>query len=680
MKTPLKLSLVPASLLLLVATHCTASDALDVLSLEDLTKTEITSVSRKSQSLARVPAAAFVISSDDIIRSGALTLPDVLRMAPGIEVAQIDNGRYAVSARGFNGRFANKLQVLVDGRSIFLPSFSGVMWEHDVIALEDIERIEIIRGPGAAMWGVNAVNGVINIISKHSRDQSGGLVSAAAGSQNKRTLYARYGGELGEDTSWKLSYQGRLADPSTQFSNGNPSVDHHNNGLVDLRIDRNLGGGSDFSLWANANRTRIGDLMAIDFAPASNQGVKPVSTMQSDSSQSLTGRYRWLSASSIESSLQMSLTESTVGIENYYQENRSTFDLDYQGRHTFTNHDLLWGLSHRTTSDNSKSSTVVLSVSPESFTQQTTGLFFQDDWTLIPDTLQFGFGTRWDHTNLGGNTLASNLTLMWTPSRVDTFWAKYGSAPRMPARGEFAITALTAIQMPPSTPVPVVTRVMPSAVPLSPEKMEGLELGYRTQLANNFNIDVSTWQYRYRDRVSGTLGTVDATTWFPFALIQNTHTCNCSNGWISGIDLSADWLVQASWRLQLTYSLTRVRMDNTDNLSVQIDNRHNERSTPHHYGSLRSQWNISPSQQFDAWLRGSAGIQRINTPYTDTVHVPGYVTLDLRYAHKLNKSLELALTGRNLVGASRIEYVSDYIPSAPIKITPSVSVSARWSF
>lgn len=146
--------------------------------LEDLLQTEVTSVSRKSQSLADVPAAAFVISAEDIRRSGATALPDVLRMVPGIEVAQIDGARYAVGARGFNGRFANKLQVLVDGRSIYHPIFSGILWEHEQIALEDIERIEVMRGPGAAMWGVNAVNGVINIISRHSRKLAGGEVAA----------------------------------------------------------------------------------------------------------------------------------------------------------------------------------------------------------------------------------------------------------------------------------------------------------------------------------------------------------------------------------------------------------------------------------------------------------------------------------------------------------------------
>ena len=182
-----------------------AGDLFDDLSLEELVKTEVTSVSRKSQSLSDVAAAAFVITSEDIRRSGAQALPDVLRMAPGIEVAQIDNGRYAVTARGFNGRFANKLQVLVDGRSIYHPMFSGVIWELDPIPLDDIERIEIIRGAGAVMWGANAVNGVINIISKHSRNQTGGAANLTAGTRGFGNIYARIGQSLDEKTSFKLS-------------------------------------------------------------------------------------------------------------------------------------------------------------------------------------------------------------------------------------------------------------------------------------------------------------------------------------------------------------------------------------------------------------------------------------------------------------------------------------------
>jgi len=670
-----------AAFLAVAVPQVRAADILDELSLEDLTKTEITSVSRKSQSLANVPAAAFVISSDDIRRSGAQTLPDVLRMVPGIEVAQIDKGRYAVTARGFNGRFANKLQVLIDGRSIYLPTFSGVMWENDAIALEDIERIEVIRGPGAAIWGVNAVNGVINIISRHSRDQEGGLVKPTLGSLGTGRLYARYGSAIGDNSSWKLSVQGRHADASRQFVNGTDSNDNLNDGLADLRYDRTTGSGSELALWANANRSKLGDLILIVPAPTQPLTLLPFATMQKVSSQTVGGRYRWLSDNSIESSLQLSASKSIVEVEKYFREDRNTYDLDYQGRYTFAVHDLIWGLSHRTSLDDTAASSVVLSISPAAFAQRTTGVYFQDDWTLVPDKLQAGLGARWDNTNLGGHSLAPNATLMWTPTRVDTAWAKYARAPRMPSRAEQNVTVLSSLEPPTQTTPPVVIRAMQGSEPLKAETVDDYELGYRTQLASNFNVDLAAFRYRYRGRLSGQAGEQNYDLLPVYGVvIQNLTLCNCSSGWVTGAELSADWLVLPAWRLQLSYTWTRIRMDASANPFAEADGQDTEKGTPRHYGSLRSQWNISSGRQFDAWLRGSAGYDRADAPFPDLVHVPAYVTLDLRYARKLNKSLELAITGRNLIGPRRYEFVSDYIPSVPVEIRPSLLLSASWMF
>lgn len=673
MKKTFRLTVLLLAIQAVWATEGWGADAIDDLSLEDLTKTEVTSVSRKSQSLASVPAAAFVISAEDIARSGALALPDVLRMVPGIEVAQIDNGRYAVTARGFNGRFANKLQVLVDGRSIYHPTFSGVIWEHDVIALNDIERIEVIRGQGAAIWGVNAVNGVINIISKHSREQSGGLLETTLGTRGKANLYARYGGEIDEDSSWRLSAQGRYAEPSDQFAAATPSRDRLENGLLDMRFDRRLGGGSDLAVWANVTQSTLGDLIRV---PVLGAGISTLSGQQQETSQVLTGRYRWLTGNGIESSLQVSVGASSIELEKYFKEERKTYDLDYQGRYTFAEHDLLWGLSHRTTANTTQASGELLNVQYTEFTQRTTGVFVQDDWALIPEKLQFGIGARWDSTNLGGSTFAPSATLLWTPTRTDTFWAKYARAPRLPAQGEHEVSILTGFI--PGSPS-VFIRGTPARSVLRAEKMEGPELGYRTQLSPGFSVDASVYHYRYTDRVSASQGYLDFSGW-PATIVQNAVYCNCSAGWVSGAELSADWLVLPVWRLQLSYTWTRIQMDESADPVAQADGKLTEKATPRHYGALRSQWNISSTRQFDAWIRASGGYQRLNVPYTDTVTVPAYVTLDLRYAHKVNKSLELALSGRNLTGPRRIEYVSDYIASVPVEVGPSLLLTARWKF
>lgn len=675
-----------------------ANEAIDDLSLEELSKTEISSVSRRSQSLTNVPAAAFVISAEDIRRSGATVLPDVLRMVPGIEVAQIDNGRYAVSARGFNGRFANKLQVLVDGRSIYSTFFSGVMWEHDPVALEDIERVEVIRGPGAAMWGANAVNGVINIITRHSAAQSGGMLAPVAGTQGFGQLYGRYAGRIDADTTWRVSGQGRHADPSRRQYSGRDTGDQLAQGQLNFRLDRQMGQGSDLAVWANYSNMRLGDSAWLDpvVRPA-NPPVQPFPAMvgigakqliQHDDSQTLGLRYRWLMGS-VESSLQASARRGRVEIENWFREDRQTYDLDYQGRYGFGSHDLLWGGNYRWVGDESSSQSPVLQLRRNSFIQRSTGIFVHDDWTLIPERLNLAFGGRWEDSNLGGFTFAPSASLMWTPTRRDSIWFKYARAPRVPARAERDVAAairVTQQAVPGIGNVPVMVYGGASPWELKPEKVDSYEIGYRLQASSAFGVSANVYRQRFRDRISAALTTTPSMTQIMADLAAygaigvNSYPGNTSGGWLSGLELSADWLVLPAWRLQLSYTAQHMDLDRADTVEAAADNRGQEKATPRHYASLRSQWNIDGSQQLDAWLRGSAGYDRTRAPFIDTVRVPGYVTLDLRYAYRVNRQWELSLVGRNLIGGKRVEFVSDYVPTVPVEIRPSLMLGARVEF
>jgi len=691
------------------ASHA-AAERLDDLSLEDLVKTEITSVSRKSQSAMDIPAAAFVITAEDIRRSGAQALPDVLRMAPGIEVAQIDNGRYAVTARGFNGRFANKLQVLVDGRSLYHPMFAGVLWELDPIPLEDIERIEIIRGAGAVMWGANAVNGVINIISKPARSQHGGAISLSAGSKGAGNLYARIGQAVSDSTSWKLSVQGRHIDPSPQFNQSTDSVDRLNNAVVDFRLDHAIGDGRDLSIWANASRSKITELWNTNptFSPTGGLALSALTPLQELHSESLVARYRWLSDSGIESSIQASGTSSGIDITRFIAESRTTVDLDYQARYTFERHDILWGLSHRSSSDEISTNEPYIAIASSSYTQSNTGLFVHDDWTLIPERLKLGAGVRADMTSRNGTNYSNNATLLWTPSRTDSAWFKFASAPRTSSRGErdISILAGAAVVQPPFN-IPLITYVNANQN-LGPEHAKGIELGYRKQFSSTLSADVNAYSYRYTNLRSGSqsdqfaCNAMLAGFGFPLndakcgafgvtgvpVMFVETQTINGLSGRSDGIELSSDWLVVSNWRLQLSYSWSRLVMDGSSNPSVNADAEITQRSGPRHYGSLRSQWNITTSQQFDLWLRASGGFDRQNlidttpsaTGAPTFTHVPGYLTADLRYAYRVNKDLELALIGRNLINRHRLEYVSDFIPTAATALTPSWLISSRWSF
>jgi iron complex outermembrane receptor protein len=688
-----------------IACHA-ADDTLEDMSLEDLVKTDITSVARKSQSLTDVPAAAFVITAEDIRRSGAQALPDVLRMAPGIQVAQIDNGRYAVTARSFNGRFATKLQVLVDGRSLYHPLFGGVMWELDPIPLEDIERIEIIRGAGAVMWGANAVNGVINIISKHTRNQTGTAVTVSGGTKGAADLYARAGQSLGGGTSWKLSAQARHMEPSRQYANSADSVDRLENAVIDFRLDHDLGAGRDLSIWANASRSKVTELWNIQ--PDFSQGGLNVSAITSNqilNTESLVGRYRWLGDTGIESSVQASLTRSGIEIDNFVTETLTTVDFDYQGRYAVDRHDILWGANHRSASDEMTTNEPYIAIRGRTATQRDTGVFIHDDWTLVPDELKLGAGLRAAATTANGTNVSTNATLLWTPSRSDSFWFKYAQAPRTSTRAERDVSILggASVVLTPA-PVPVITYVHGNSK-LGAEKSQGVELGYRKQFSTTLSADINVYRYRYTDLRSGrqtgmfacdsALAVVDVAKCGYFGipigtpvLFNETQTINGLAAWNNGIEFSADWLVAPGWRLQLSYSWSHLKVEGGSEPATSADADITQRGSPRHQASLRSQWNITTSQQLDLWLRGASGMDRVNL--VDTVpsatgaptftHIPGYATLDLRYAYHANKYLEFALIGRNLIGRHRLEYISDFIPTAATEIAPMWLISTHWRF
>lgn len=683
----MRISYLPITAMLALSGSVWADDDLVGLSLDELLKTEVTSVSKKVQSLSDVAAAAFVISADDIARSGATSLPDVLRMVPGLAVAQIDASRYAVSSRGFNGRFANKLQVLIDGRSIYHPLFSGVLWESDPVPMADIERIEVIRGPGAAMWGSNAVGGVINIITKHTRDLQGAALIARAGSQGAAGLYARQGVTLQDNATLKFSIQHRQADSSDIRHSAWPSVDDFKNTVLDARYDHALEQGRDVTFWFNATHATTGDAWLTEYSVGpGGLSLQPKVMEQRIHSENLMGRYRWLTEGGVESSIQASAGTSGVAIQPYVDETRTTIDLEYQGRYAMGVHDLLWGVNYRQSHDRIYAPDFLLGFANPSFTQRSQGVFVHDEWTLVPDTWKLGLGVRWDGTNRGGNYWSPNAALLWTPTRSDSGWLKWARAPRVPSRAEQDIQMFTAImpvpiEVSPGVYLPWVLRTVPPAQDLQAERSQAIELGYRKQWASNLHGDVVVYRQRYTDLRSGTLGMPYYYAYQSYpAMVSDVTECNCMAATMSGLELSADWLAMPNWRLQLSATWQNLAVDASSDMSIAGAGLREERGTARRFVSLRSQWNIATQHQLDAWLRGSSGYWRTELPYTTEVRVPGYVTMDLRYAYRPTKGVEYSVVGRNLVGGKRLENMADYLPSLATVVKPSIHVMGRWDF
>src|SRR5450432_462927 len=400
------------------------------LDVEDLMNIKVTSVSKREQSLSRTAAAVFVINQEDIRRSGATNIPDLLRMAPGVDVEQIDANAWAISVRGFNSRYSNKVLVLIDGRTVYTPSFSGVFWEHLDIPLDNIERIEVIRGPGATVWGANAVNGVISIFTKSSKDTKGGLVTAGGGSQTHALGLVQYGGTAGEDGAYRAF--GKYFDVGNSvMPDGSPAADHWMRAHAGFRADWDLSSRDSLmvegDLFANqGSQTRRSSLIATPFDRIFNERTDATGG-------NVLARWNHTLAGGSQTSFQTyydTYRRDDMGVPEMLK----TVDLDFQHHVAAGNrHDIVWGLSYRA-SNTALSPGYAIAFSPPSQTDSFYSGFVQDE-IRVSDSLWFTIGAKLEHNPYGGLELEPSARLAWSPSGGrHTIWAAASKAIRQPAR------------------------------------------------------------------------------------------------------------------------------------------------------------------------------------------------------------------------------------------------------
>ena len=374
-------------------------------SIEELMNIEVTTVSRRSQKLTEVAAAIFVITQDDIRRSGATSIPDALRMAPGVQVERVATDKWAISIRGFNGLYANKLQVLMDGRSVYNPLFAGVQWEQQDTLMADIERIEVIRGPAATAWGANAVNGVINIITKRAADTQGTFLTAGGGSFEQGFFGARYGGKINEATPFRIYAKGFTRDNTTSLTGRNINNQWHSaRGGARLEHARGI---DQFTLQGDVFYNSVGDTLNQGVL---NQLVEPTSGVRGNH-EGGNIRFRWDRVYSEQSSIRL---------QTYYDRNRyhlpfgksesESFDIDFQHRFQWSDrHNIIWGSNYRLY-HNKVFDTETVKFSPREQTNHQASLFISDDISLIPNRLLFTLGTRLDHNDFTGLEVQPNDT------------------------------------------------------------------------------------------------------------------------------------------------------------------------------------------------------------------------------------------------------------------------------
>ncbi len=650
--------------LLASAAHAqmTSPDTLE-WSLEELMGVVVTSVSKKSQTLAETAAAVHVISAEEIRRSGASNIPEALRLAPGVQVAAIGNNKWAVSIRGFADRFSNKLLVLVDGRSVYTPLFSGVLWEALDIPLESIARIEVIRGPGASIWGANAVNGVINILTKSAFDAQGGQVAVAAGSELRGYGYARQGWSPDPDTAVSLYAKARDVEAARQVGAGD-GVDGWQSQAAGFNLERLLETGF-LRVQGGATHTHAGDEVMLTSAPPA---APKVTATERISNAYLMARWESQASPAREESLQCSLDQSSYQ-HAILTEHRITADLEYQQSLRLDDRqDLIWGLAYRYSGDRIDNSPMI-QVSERERDSSLYSIHAQDDIALVPGRWRLSVGARLEHNDYTGLGFQPNLRLLWTPDARNSAWMSLARANRTPSRierGGSAFIQADPVGTPPFVP-PSVVQLVSGA--LDEEHLTAFDLGWRHQFNATASLDLALFYNRY-DNLRGAARMAPQLVLPAGYLLIQTSENNANSADVHGLEASLDWRPAPAWRLQANYGWLQYRVHSAD-IPGQTPSDYVDVSPTQQF-SLRSSLDITPSVRWDAWLRHVGKVKSYG--------IDAYTTLDMRLAWQAGKDLEVALVGQNLLDRAHPEFGSYFILSTPSEIERGYYVKVDWKF
>ena len=477
--------------LLVVSVRCVAQQTdLSTLSIEELANIQVTSASKKAESLSRAPAAIYVLTGEDIRRGGFTTLPEALRMVPGLYVARTDSHIWQISTRGFSDLNNNKMLVLVDGRTVYTPQFGSVFWDVLDIPLENIDRVEVIRGPGGTLWGANAVNGVINIVTKQAAKTQGFLFSSSASPEAGYASTVQYGGQIGSNVNYRVFGRASYWEPLRNAS-GIDLPDHFGLPQAGTRVDWAASRNDELSIDAGTLDGRIGSTPFQARIPA---------TFLVKASHVLA---RWKHSISDRSS-----TDTLAYCDWYARygtpaEMRNTCDLEFQHSYAFNQrHSLIWGGSFFSTGDD-------LSADPASFVPErrrnnVVSAFGQYELAVVPDRLRVIGGAKIEHNGYTGFEYQPQVRAVWTPSQSHTFWASFSRTVRIPARNEsnlqLSVPARTA------NGLPVILNIAGDPNLLS-ERVKAFEIGYRVQVVHSLSLDTTLFYNNYRNLIGRSAGT-----------------------------------------------------------------------------------------------------------------------------------------------------------------------------
>jgi iron complex outermembrane recepter protein len=624
------------------------------LSIEELMDLEVTSVSRRPEKLTETPSAVQVITQEDIRRSGASSLPEALRLATNLHVAQKNSHDWAISARGFNTDLSNKLLVLIDGRTVYTPLFSGVFWDRQDYLLEDIERIEVISGPGSTLWGSNAVNGIINIITKNSANTNGVYAEAGAGTMLRHFAGVRYGGTVGDRLSFRV-YGKYFNRGESAFPDGTDANDSWRMLQGGFRVDTKSSKKNNYTFQGDYYNGNL-NLSTGGTAHVNGNNILTRWTRKFSESSNISVQL-YYDRTHLDQPTPASMTEDNTVIapEGTLKDDLNTYDVDFQ--HSFSvvkYHQLVWGLAFRRTHDKVENAPGLAFV-PEELDRNLYSIFVQDEITII-NKLLFILGIKIEHNDYTGFEYSPSVRLQSNIRSNQTIWAAVSRAVRIPSRVD------THIRFPTPAFAPLgIDNLLVGGENFKSETVIAYELGYRVQFGNLISASFATFYNDYDNIRSTSLSPPDPIFGLPFPLFYENNL----EGENYGIELTIAWQLFDWWKLNGGYALLKENVW-IKNGKTDFNNAINETADPENRFSLRSWMNLSSTIHLDFGLRSIGSFTFNNNVSADKV--PGYTELEARVGWFPVKGLELSVTGQNLLKDQHLEYViSNPNPRAEIR-------------
>ncbi len=633
------------------------------LSLSELGNIEVTTVNKEPEVVWKTPAAIFVITQHDIQRSGATSIPEALRLAPGVEVARISTDEWSIGIRGFGSRLSRSVLVLMDGRIVYSPFTAGVYWEVQDYLMEDIDRIEVIRGPGGTIWGPNAVDGVISIITKSSKETQGGLVSGGAGNVEQGFGEGRYGGSSGPNFTYRVYGKGFARSP--EFHADGINYDAWQAGQAGFRMDWNKGTRDTYTLQGDGYYQGAGQ-------SAAASTYNPPANFILDGTAHLSGGnvlWRWRRTLGEKKDFQVdAYYDQTSRHELNFGDIRNNFDVDFVDRFPLPRQEISWGAGAYISHGHEIDIYSGLYFNPTTITDQYYTAFIQDEITLVRDRLSLIAGPRFQQTNYTGPLFEPSARLLYTPTATQTLWAGFTQAVRTPADVERNFF-LSSYLGPTPSGLPLFARFNANKN-FQSERLNGYEVGYRRLIGPTLYLDIATFFNQYRNLLSeditGPIFVESDPT--PTHLLLPAEFGNGLEATTEGGEISSQWQPKPFWRVTGSYSFLEMHVKKAPGSADIGTAPITQGSSPQNEFLIQNNFDLPKSITADFQVRYVSSLPALQ--------VPSYWTGDLSLGWSPNKQILFSLVGQNLFQPYHYEYAYD--PRGMVGIERSIFAKVTW--